>query len=438
MKKWMVVFLMCLTGIALFSAFAYAGFRVGIVNAVKDKVDSLDEKVVQKKTTEAVINIGSVLPKTGALAAYGPAMENGVKLAVKEINDAGGVLGKKINLICRDSATTPDTAKTEAVDLISNYNVCAIMGAGGSGVSMKMAEACIANKVVQVSGSSTSPALTTLADNGYFWRSVPSDALQGKVMAQVAWDKGYRTIGILYINNAYGSAFKDVLVTNFTALGGTVAHTVGYPETTKESYAEEIAEVFTGSKTGTAAQVDVDVICEIGYVGETITVLKEWKAGGFGKTFILADGHKSTELVTGVNDATVTNGLIGTAPYVAESDLNHINFTSAYYNYFGKSPGIYSDTFYDAMILVGLAIQKAGSATGETIKDALTDVSKTGTKIGAGKFADAAAKIKAGEDIDYEGASGPVDFDSNGDVNGIYEVWGIMGSNIVHIETITP
>src|SRR5438309_11398388 len=178
---------------------------------------------------ERVLKIGTVLSITGGLAAFGPNNQKGVKLALAEINAAGGVLGQPAQEFDQDDNTKPDTARSAATTLISQNKVDAIIGATGSGQCSTIVEVAKANSVFEISGSCTSPKFSNLTLTGGWWgRTAPSDALQGVVAARYAhsnlsWARA-ATVGI---NNAYGTGLSNVFAGNFTRFGGTV--TAGSP-----------------------------------------------------------------------------------------------------------------------------------------------------------------------------------------------------------------
>lgn len=388
-----------------------------------------------KSTSPPIVEetkIGVLLPKTGDLAAYGPPMENGVELARREINEAGGVLGTNVRLVSRDSQTDPQEAATTAHSMIVTEGVQAILGAASSGVSQAVLETTMVKRVVLMSGSSTSPFFSDVADSGFFFRTVPSDALQGEVIAKKARELGNETASVLHVNNAYGVPLAAVFESSFEERGGTVLENVPF-EKEQGSYAAELSVVFPDDPA-----LWPDVVVLIAYPSSGGTIMRDYVLGGFSAQWILADGLKSPEFITNAEPGNV-EGMIGTGPYTGGA--NYDRFIAAYMAEFGEDPRnhIYTESFYDAMILLALAIQKAGEATGPAIRDALKSVSAPpGVVINSGEFAIALEELAAGHDINYEGAAGPVDLDEAGDVIADYEIWKIEGGQIVHIETIRP
>jgi ABC-type branched-subunit amino acid transport system substrate-binding protein len=169
------------------------------------------------------VKIGAVVPLTGDLQAYGSSSANGVRLAVDEINQAGGVLGEDLGLSIGDTRTTPQAGVDAANKLASIENVAGIVGAMSSGVTIPVAKSVASQKgVPQISNASTSPTITTLDDNGYLFRTVPSDALQGVVLGNLAYDNGLRSVSIMYVNNAYGEGLAEEFAKQFEKRGGEV------------------------------------------------------------------------------------------------------------------------------------------------------------------------------------------------------------------------
>lgn len=184
------------------------------------------------------VKIGALLPMTGDLQAYGVASVRGVELAVKEINSAGGVLGNPIELITGDTQTNAQAGVDAAQKLVSVSNVAALIGAMSSGVAIPVAQTVSKpNKVPQISQSATSPVLTNLDDDGYLFRTAPSDALQGKVLGDLTYEEGFRKVGVLYINNDYGEGLADEFTKSFTAHGGAVTNALAYEPATPPTVA---------------------------------------------------------------------------------------------------------------------------------------------------------------------------------------------------------
>jgi ABC-type branched-subunit amino acid transport system substrate-binding protein len=168
------------------------------------------------------VKIGSLVSTTGDLAAYGPPINNGSLLAAKDVNAAGGVLGRDVEIILRDTQTNPTAAVDAAKKLVDIDNVVGIAGALSSGVTIPVATSVsIPSGVVQISPASTSEKISTLNDNDYIFRTVAMDALQAPALARVlVKDKGFAKISIVYVNNDYGEGLAKGLKSAFEDMGG--------------------------------------------------------------------------------------------------------------------------------------------------------------------------------------------------------------------------
>lgn len=379
---------------------------------------------------EERIVLGMLNPLTGGLAAYAPALENGAQLAVRQLNEAGGVLGKTLALDVRDSKTEPDVA-AELAQAFVDEGFGVVIGDAPSGGALAAAEVTSAAGVVQITGSATSPELTSFADQGYLFRTVPSDAFQGVVLARQVYEDGHRNVAILHLDNTYGAGLAGVFTDEFTALGGTVDTTRIYPENPPETYD------FAGD-LGAATAADPDAVLLVSYADDGTRFLQAWASdpAAFQGQWYLTDGMKTEDVIANVGSAAV-EGIKGTAP-VFGAGAGFDPFAAAYQEVYGEAPGIFADNFYDAVMLVALAMSRAGSEEPSAIRDALTEVSVApGTAVEGSKISAALTAATSG-DVDYVGASGPVDLDENGDVAGPVEVWRIEGGAIVQERIVEP
>src|SRR5262245_44264976 len=175
------------------------------------------------------VKIGTLLDLTGALEAYGKPIQNGAILAAEHLNAAGGPLGRKLDLVHRDSQTDPTAGIDAAKKLVELDKVVAIVGALSSGVTIPVATSVtIPGGIVQISPASTSPQITDLQDNDFLFRTCPSDSLQGKVSGRLAKDLGLQTVATIYVNNRYGSGLSKSFCHALSEHGGKVVATVAY------------------------------------------------------------------------------------------------------------------------------------------------------------------------------------------------------------------
>jgi len=367
------------------------------------------------------LKVGQLLPFTGSLSFFGEDHGNAATLAADQITAAGG---PTVILSQQDSQVNPDVGVEAARQLVEVDNVAAIVGALSSGVSMAVANAVtVPNGVLQISAASTSPGLTALSDNDYLFRTTVSDAAQGVVLGRLALELGYKSAGIMYLNNPYGEGLSGQFKSSFEGGGGTVTSAVAHEEE-QPSYASEVAKATEGNP---------DVLISIGYPGQAQVYLREALEGGYIDNFLFTDGTKSADMFEALGWGDF-EGMYGTAPGTAASDARS-TFNADYSAAFGPiSENPYMAETYDAVVLIALAAEKAGTTTDSTkIRDALRDVSSgPGEVVGPGVagLTRALELIKDGKDINYEGAGGSQDFDSNGDVASTIEIWQVSGGKI--------
>lgn len=362
--------------------------------------------------------IGSIMDFTGDLGEYGPPMDDAIHLAAEQLNEAGA----SIEVISEDGATSDVVAVDAARKLVDVDGVSAIIGPLGSGFTIAVANAVtVPNQVPQISPSATAPSLTVLEDGDFLFRTAPSDAFQGVVLADLASELGYTSAGVLYINNAYGQGLSDQFAESFGALGGTVTsvpHEEGQP-----SYASELRQAMADSP---------DVLVAMSYPVSAAVYVREALDSGLADTFLFVDATKSEELLSAVGAADL-DGMYGTAPDAIETE-DALRFASDYEAAYGRPPGPFVPQSYDAAAIIGLAIVKADSDDSVAIRNALREVAgPPGVEIGPGvdEFKRAIEWIRDGNDVNYQGASGPVDLDGRGDVGGAIGIWKIENGQIV-------
>jgi len=370
------------------------------------------------------LRIAVLFPFTGDLSDFGQPFLQAAELAVNDINAAGGVHGQPMELVQGDSATSPQQAVEEARRLIELEGVSAIVGPAGSGETLPVAESVTGPAgVLEITMSATSPALTIANDNDFLFRTTISDAAQGIVMADLAQEQGFASACVLYVNNAYGQGLSDAFSERFTADGGTITAQVPH-EQEQASYASEIASCTEGNP---------DVLIAAAYPESGRVFLRELAESGNKPNVIFSDGLKSPEMFADLGWQ-VFEGDYGTAAGLFKSEATAV-FDKGWEDAYGEIPEVpYLREINDAIYLIALAAEQAGSNDSTAIRDALRDVAnEPGTVVGPGQAGwQAAVKaIAAGEDVNYEGAAGSVDLDENGDVSkGAILIWQIKGEAI--------
>jgi len=366
------------------------------------------------------LTIGMLLPLTGGLSEFGMAMQNGGNLAALHVNNAGGVLGQPVVVIVADSQSDLTAALIAAQSLIDD-GVDAIVGEVASGITLEVAgQVTIPSGMLLISPASTSPAITSLADDDLVFRTVNSDALQAPILAQVARDQGFQTACTMHINNAYGQGLSASFTEAFQALGGTVQ--VEVPHGEQSSYLGELQQCTSGTP---------DVLAGISYPQHGAVYLKEALDNMLIDQFVFSDGLKSQDMFDqlGADDFEGMYGTSSVSEHTAE-------FSGAYEAQYGEPPLLpYIAEAYDAVVSVALAAERAGSTDSATIRDSLRDVTcPPGPSIGAGAapIGQAVQLVAAGQSVNFEGATGSLEFTEYGDdVRGAIEIWTIVSGQIV-------
>jgi len=373
------------------------------------------------------LKIGILVPFTGALSDFGEPFANAAKLAVKEINEAGGVLGQDVTLITGDSATEPVKAQEEARRLIDIEGVSALVGAAASGVTLPVAESvAVPSEIVMISPASTSPALTVVDDNGFLYRTTISDAAQGVILAKLTYEiLGFTSACTMYVNNAYGQGLSEQFAETFEELGGTVTAQVSHATEEQITYLSELTACVEGGP---------DALLAISYPEHAGVYLKEALEQALIDTFVFCDGTKSDDQFEALGWENF-EGMSGTAPGALEAAAGTA-FTAAYEAEYGDKPPMpFMRESYDAVYVIAVAAEKAGSTDAKAIRDAIRDVTNPPGEVvnpGVDGFTSALELIAAGTAVDYQGAAGPINFDANGDVlQGAIEVWDVTAGAIV-------
>lgn len=341
------------------------------------------------------IKIGVFMGFTGPIESTVADMAPGAELAIKEVNDSGKLLGGMSVMGVRGDTTCIDSAVATAAAerLITSDGVKAIVGGDCSGVTTAtLQNVALPNGIVMISPSATSPALSTIEDDGLFFRTAPSDARQGVIVAEILKEKGIGSIAISYTNNDYGKGLADAIATNFADMGGEVTINVPH-EDGKGDYTAEV---------GALAAAGGEVLVVAGYVdqGGRGIVQAAVDTGAF-DTFYFPDGMVSPALVA--NHGSDIDGSFGANPGTDSAGAaTYADMASAA----GFNAGPFSAESYDAAALIMLAMQAAGSAESGDLKGKVMEVANApGEKIFPGELAKALEILASGGDVDYVGAS---------------------------------
>ncbi len=373
------------------------------------------------------IKIGALMALTGGLGPYGPSILDGAQMAVDMINAAGGVLGKQLELVVRDTASSPDVGRDAASKLVELDRVPAIVGALSSGVTLAASSVTIPAEVVLISPASTAPSIPALDDDDYVFRTVVSDAVQGVVLGRLAVILNYRRVSVTYVNNDYGKGLADTFKSTFESLGGQVLTMVAYEEN-KPSYRGEVDNLLSKNP---------QAIVMASYPVDGNKQIVEAVEAGYQGDFLLTDGMKGEGVSPGpaclsAEEPGPLEGSFGTVP---SGGFKAAQFEAAYdAGGYGPSTIPYHDKAYDAVTLIALAMVRAGEATGPAIRDNLRAVaSSPGEVVFFDEWEKAVALLQQGKEINYEGAGGSVDFKDTGDVDGNIEIWKIEECQVIKV-----
>ena len=311
------------------------------------------------------------------------------------------MLDQDVTVSDGDSGDTSTDIANQTADRLLGEGVDAIIGAASSSVTLTVIDKITGSCVIQFSPANTAPDLSTYDDNGLYWRTAPSDVLQGRVLGEVVINDGHTTVGILALQDAYGEGLAENATTSITDSGGEVVETVIY-DPQAQTFDAEVQQIVAA---------DPEAIILIGFdeSARVITALAEAGIGPQDKPLYLVDGNTGNALGEQL-PAGLLEGVKGTIPGSASAQefkdrLLAIDPALQDYSYAVES--------YEAVILTAIAAIAAGNDSGPAIASELQAVSEGGTKCTT--FAECKEMLEAGEDIDYDGISGPIEFDENGD-----------------------
>ena len=354
-------------------------------------------------TEELTLKIGTVLPQTGSLAFLGPPEEAGVQLGLNEVNEAAA--GITVDVTFGDSGDADNKAFETTVPKLQSEGVSAMIGAASSGVTKLFLDSNVSAGIITFSPANTSPDFTTWDDNGLYWRTAPSDLLQGEVLGNLVAEDGHKNIAILYQNDAYGTGLTKVVTEVFEATGGTVVAEASYND----------GDTSFDAQVATIAASNPDAVVAITFDQFATIAPLMVNAGLAAENFYLVDGNLKQ---WGADVAVPLEGAKGTTPGpVLEDDFQQrLNDAWTAEGNTELTDYSYAAESYDAVILLALASLAAGSTDAEAIAEKLQEVSGgSGDGEACDSFAACAEIINGGGTADYEGYSGGVAFDDNGD-----------------------
>ena len=352
--------------------------------------------------SDGALTIGGLLPQTGDLSFLGPPEEAGAQLAVTEINEAGGALGADITFIPGDSGDADPDVANPTVDAHLAAGADVILGAAASGISLNVIDKITGACVIHFSPANTSPQFTEYEDDDLYFRTAPSDVLQGQVLADLMVEDGVANAAILARQDSYGEGLLEFTMLPFEDQGGEVVLDQVYdPE----------ASTFEAVVDAVISE-DPEALVMIGF-DESSRILSSLFESGFTpdeKTIYLVDGNIGNALGEDFTEPGVLVGIKGTLPSaelteefqgrLLETDPGLVDFS-------------YGPETYDAVIISALAAIAAGTDDPAAMAREMNGVTRDGEACET--FADCVALLDAGEDIDYNGPSGPQDFSQPGE-----------------------
>lgn len=357
-----------------------------------------------QNTGDGTFTVGTLLPETGSLAFLGPPEFAGVDLAVNDINAAGGVNGEEIPEAIRgDSGDTETDTASQTADRLLSENADLIVGAASSGVTLTVIDKITGAGVIQFSPANTSDELTDYDDNGLYFRTAPADTLQGALLGELIAADGNATLGIMALDDAYGTGLAANVEASFTDAGGEVVDTIIY-DPAAQNFDPEVQQI---------ADAAPDAVIVIGFE-ESSLILTSMIEKGIGPQDVAvygSDGNMGDPLGEQFTDAGALEGMKGTTPLTDISDdfkdqlLEIDPDLGSTFNYAAES--------YDAVVITALAAGVAGTDEPAAVAAEINDVTREGTKCET--YADCLALVEEGEDIDYDGVSGPGEFSDNGE-----------------------
>ncbi len=369
------------------------------------------------------VKLGVLLGYTGPIESLTPPMAKAAELAMKEVSDSGALLGGAKVVSVRADSTCIDSAAARAAAerLVTSDKANAIVGGDCSGVTIAVLQnVALPNGVVMISPSATSPALSTIKDNGLFFRTAPSDARQGQVISAVLKERGVKSAALTYTNNDYGKGLAHSIKTNFEKAGGKITISAAH-EDGKADYTAEV---------GALSAAGGDVLIVAGYLdqGGKGIIRASVDTGAF-ETFLLPDGMIGESLPKAIGKA--LDGSYGTVPGTDSPGAAKLGDMGKKAGFKGSAPFVAES--YDAAALILLAMQAAGSTKSEALKEKVMMVANApGEKIYPGELAKALKIIAGGGDVDYVGASA-VELIGPGESAGNYREILVKGGKITTV-----
>jgi branched-chain amino acid transport system substrate-binding protein len=381
------------------------------------------------------IKVGLLTELADLWDQFGLPWELAARLAIEEINAGGGVLGRPLELVSLHSAPDQAAIAVNAKSMLEQGVVAVVGPAFSENFLLVATEIALPAGMLMVSPSVTAPEVSGLDAGGLVYRTTTSDALQGAVSARYAVQTlGVSTAAVLYLDNAYGQGLAASFEAEFVALGGRVVEREPFPNLDADAiqgydYREHVEQLVV-------ARPDLLFLVTRETANDKISIaLQSVLDESYRPQLITSANRSDAWLVNAAPD--VVEGMRG---IVASPDLDtpgYAAFTAGLQARYQIDPVVFSDGVYDAIYLIALAIERAGSATPRAAADNIRAVSAGGTVVGPGEFSRGRELLAGDGGVDYEGASGSLTFDTNGDItSGTFLIWEIRGAEFFDLETV--
>ncbi|NMB76668.1 MAG: ABC transporter substrate-binding protein [Myxococcales bacterium] len=364
--------------------------------------------VLPPETSETGLPVGALLPFTGDIAAAGTNIERAARLALEEVNGAGRVGGERLRLISRDTHSDTRRGLEAARDLLNEPGLRVILGPEDEDLASNLIGLISARQVLQISGGVTSPTFRNVQDGGFFFRTCPSASLYGRALADRMRQDGVTSAAVLYVNSEYGSGFAAVLSSELALRSIEVSALVSF-DPQQANYSKVLQTLLTAHPEG---------LVLVAYPGTGAAIVQEWAVRGGRGRWYLTPALKSEGFVVNVPPGAL-DGAVGVAPALA---TDAASFAAKFgERWAGDYPLDAAYFYYDAAALSALALARVarGGQTPDnaTLPGALQEVSSPpGEPVAWSDLARGLEMIQRGVDIDYQGVTGSMDFDEQGDV----------------------
>lgn len=405
-----------LLGLALATAIATALAGCGPATPVPSDSPTPTSAATFATTGDGVLRIGDLYPASGAAAFLGPAQAAGVNLAIADINAAGGVNGKPVEVVNKDTADASSTTVESSFAALVDAKVDVVVGPNSSVLAQRVVPLAVKAKIPVISPAATYPGLTTIADSGYFFRTIPTYEYQGTVLGTYLSASGPVKVALVFLDDDLGEAIEPTLRASLEAAGSTLLSLPFAPKDT--DFSALITKI-------TDAKPDVVVLsAPFSAIDQSKVIIPALTTAGYGVAKLWLTSQAAADysqalpagLLNGVNG--IIDGFRADDAFIAR--LKQVDSSLGETRYAAEA--------YDATILAALAATVAHDDGAAAIQRTLPDVSKGGIKCGT--FAECLQVLKTQPNIDYDGISGPVNFTDAGDVTpGFYGLYAYNSEN---------